>query len=390
MRTNLTRHKSYDVLIKVWKPKRKIGGNIFSVYLSLTGENYFLESDIYEAEISDTVIGALQSLDQIADGSSDNIKFFNKSIKSIGTDLWDRILPSGLKTKLGEFREKLEGEKRISGELPTLCIISDDTWIPWEILNSCDGTPGLKNFFCENFAFTRWIIPFHRPNANPRLEYPPQNVNVKNIYIVAAMLEKDKQSTHATDEITEIKSLFGQSNIDVYEEDCSECVPVIETIEKWEHSIYHVICHGGSHWRSLRRTTDPYYLDWLELNDDHLHPFHIPNNISNCSPAYFVFLNACHTGMMKTKVNSGASGWPTRWIKSGCGVLIAPLYSVRDESAKLFASRLYHYLLIDKKTLGEAVYLARVDVRADGDPTWLAYACYGDPMARLIKPDAPS
>jgi hypothetical protein len=66
----------------------------------------------------------------------------------------------------------------------------------------------------------------------------------------------------------------------------------------------------------------------------------------------------------------------------------APVRSLQAFITRAF----YAALLLDGQTVGEAVSIARKQVRNDhpADPTWLAYRCFGDPHARMEigEPDA--
>jgi hypothetical protein len=69
----------------------------------------------------------------------------------------------------------------------------------------------------------------------------------------------------------------------------------------------------------------------------------------------------------------------------GCGGFIGSLWPVRDWAALAFA-RAFYEGLFRGLPLGEAVCRARQQVRErfPDDPTWLAYRCFADPLARIV------
>ena len=95
-----------------------------------------------------------------------------------------------------------------------------------------------------------------------------------------------------------------------------------------------------------------------------------------------VFINACRSAGVSPSYHR-LDGWARKFLEAGAGAFIGSLWAVRDSTARDFASELYRKLQ-GGTTLGEAARGARL-IAADepGDPTWLAYAVYGDPRAIL-------
>jgi hypothetical protein len=105
-----------------------------------------------------------------------------------------------------------------------------------------------------------------------------------------------------------------------------------------------------------------------------------------------VFLNACRVGHGGTTLTT-TGGWPRRLVGDcGVGALLAPLFSVSDRSATAFAQAFYERLPSCPSEDGTPVMLAPLvgEIRQllreafPDDPTWLAYALFGDPNARLL------
>jgi CHAT domain-containing protein len=98
----------------------------------------------------------------------------------------------------------------------------------------------------------------------------------------------------------------------------------------------------------------------------------------------FIFMNACRSDCKVPGYNK-IGGWANAFLDIGAGAFIGTLWEVRDTTAQLFANTLYAELLQNRSTFGAALESARATVKkkSPGDPTWLAYAFYGDAEARF-------
>jgi CHAT domain-containing protein len=108
----------------------------------------------------------------------------------------------------------------------------------------------------------------------------------------------------------------------------------------------------------------------------------IAGAIRRTSP--LIFFNACHRGRLGFSLTRLGS-WGARLVELGCGAFIGTLWPVTDEAAVAFAEAFY-LRLINGAPIGEAVWQARHAVRDryPNDPTWMAYCCYADPLAKMI------
>ncbi|HYR09081.1 MAG TPA: CHAT domain-containing protein, partial [Longimicrobium sp.] len=115
---------------------------------------------------------------------------------------------------------------------------------------------------------------------------------------------------------------------------------------------------------------------------DQLSPESISGRVRNLGKAApVVFLNACQVGRGgHSLVDVG--GFARRFVGAGAAAFVGAYWSVYDEPASAFAIALYDRLLAGEP-FGAAALAARRSVRADGDPTWLAYTVYADPFATL-------
>jgi hypothetical protein len=96
-----------------------------------------------------------------------------------------------------------------------------------------------------------------------------------------------------------------------------------------------------------------------------------------------VFLNACQLGAAGMVLSLG-SGWPRAFLDIGASAFIGPLWSVQDESAR-DAATLFYAELSAGKSLGEALQMMKKKWLDGGSITFLAYALYGDPTAKVVR-----
>jgi len=96
-----------------------------------------------------------------------------------------------------------------------------------------------------------------------------------------------------------------------------------------------------------------------------------------------VFLNACQAGRLGYKL-TGIGGFAQAFLRAGAGAFVGTLWSVGDEPAFTFGKAFYDALLTGK-SISETTTLARDAARTAGDATWLAYAVYAHPHARLTQ-----
>ena len=73
-------------------------------------------------------------------------------------------------------------------------------------------------------------------------------------------------------------------------------------------------------------------------------------------------------------------GFAARFLKVGAGTFIGAYWSIFDRPAFDFAQAFYRRLLAGLP-IGQAVQEARLEIRPQGDPTWLAYTVFADPLA---------
>ena len=153
---------------------------------------------------------------------------------------------------------------------------------------------------------------------------------------------------------------------------------------------------------------DPAGSAWL-MSDALLRAQEIRNSLSRSqSPPWLVFANACQACMdagTKPKQYQGdVFGLATAFINQAVAAYIGPLWPIDDTVAARLATDFYRLLLLERLSLGEALYRAKMNMR-DSQPGsddeivsarqalgWASMVLYGDPTPRFLQslwtPDA--
>ena len=98
-----------------------------------------------------------------------------ETLNTIGSDLYEKLFPRELKEIW---------KQKIRGKVNSIMIISDEPWIPWEIIKpSYDTETGditEDDFLCESYLLTRWI-------AGPP---PPSLIEISRGALIAPVISE--------------------------------------------------------------------------------------------------------------------------------------------------------------------------------------------------------
>jgi hypothetical protein len=152
-----------------------------------------------------------------------------------------------------------------------------------------------------------------------------------------------------------------------------------DALEQGKFDLLHLATHG------MFSGTDAADASAVLLEDGvftaaHLSPL-MAGPLRECAP--LVFFNTCHSGRLGFCPTCLGS-WGAHLVDLGCGGFIGALWPVTDRAAVAFA-RAFYEMIAQRQIIREAVRIARHRVREQfpDDPSWLAYRCFADPMARL-------
>jgi Ternary complex associated domain 7/CHAT domain len=282
-----------------------------------------------------------------------------RKLEAKGANLFDIVFPDDLKALLWEVRDRIGSVQ----------ITSDEPWIPWEVCR-LKGTVGQRveegKFFAEAFSVTRWLAGVGAPREI-------------TLGKMAVVVPGDSGLTQAPAERTYLLSLAdGKRTV---EEVPATYDDLTDQMAAGKYDAWHFTGHARAD-----RSGDADQ-SAIELTDrETLKPEDVIGSVENVVlPRPFVFLNACQSAQAGLSL-TGIGGWARRFVGSGrqstASAFIGCYWSVYDEAAFAFAKALYAGLFAGKP-IGLAAKEARLAIRQQEDPSWLAYTVYADPHARV-------
>jgi esterase/lipase len=289
----------------------------------------------------------------------------DRRVKNLGQNLWKELIPDKLKEIYYQELARWHDQ--------TLLIVSDEPYLPWELIWPYGNDWEDPGPWCETTLFTRWLRRDSQGNGH---ESPANYLTMQSLICLAP---KDSGLRAAQDEYKYLSKIAKENNIENISPDPQSWSSVLDLLEKSDYGWIHVAAHGNFYPES----PDSDSAIWLQDG----HPFTpqdvvgpgIEKHIKIKRPA-FVF-NACHAGRQGWTLTR-LGGWANRLISNGAGLFLGPLWTVTDERALLFSETFYQQLF-QNHTVAEAVREARLSIKKSGDPTWLSYSIYAHPNARL-------
>ncbi len=286
----------------------------------------------------------------------------DRKLESLGQDLWRDLLPSDFRLAYREIRNAVR----------TWTIISDEPWIPWELVKPYDSSDPDRilddEFVTLQFELTRWLAGDKTPAFHISIEHFAAIEASTNLPLSFAERET----------LTEIFT----ANLDMKDVTPTgrSAAEMLEFLRTEAADLIHFIGHGIQ----IANLPEESGIEFQDGSILRVGDFSgaIATRISRLRP--FIFLNACSAGR-QGRALTRLGGWATRLVGiCGCGAFVAPMWPVRDSTAATFSQSFYRSLQ-EGATLGEAALFARRHAfRMSGnDPSALAYAIYGHPNAQV-------
>lgn len=290
-------------------------------------------------------------LDNLAKGRSGySAAQAREYLENSGAELWRELIPEPLRTQFWDRQHRIR----------QLTILADKDAVPWELLYPQD--PGHDaGFLVEQFPVTRAIFGRRLPR---RLSLWPAR------FVLPGSLPEARQEIEAMRRLLDP----GQPPSMVI----SALTPLQELIRSGDFGLLHFACHN----RFDPKDGSSIELDNVQFTPTFLAKAAIGQGLAKSTPT--IFINACRSAGSHATYNR-LDGWASKFLEAGAGAFIGSLWAVSDGAAREFAQELYGQLQAGSP-LGQAVMRARqVAASQLDDPTWLAYAVYGDPRATVSR-----
>jgi len=299
-----------------------------------------------------------------ADFTAQQMVAIGEELETIGQRLFEEIFPEALKKEYWQLKILRE-----AGKVRSLLLISDEPWIPWELVKPYFFDPDTNqeqsdDYLVSAFLFARWLAgrgPAHAVEVkSARLVLPASNLSF-------TALEQDYFLGLEKRGVRVGPPLRTRTE-------------VLQATKQGDMKLLHLAAHGNFNPDNAEES--PLVLQGGEKL--------LPADIAGARAAGLrrerplVFLNACLSGQIDFAL-TGLGGWAEKMVSDiGVSAFVGSLWEVNDQLAAEFAVQFYDNLVAGK-TLGEAFQAARqyIQQRQPNNPTWLAYTLYADPNGKV-------
>jgi hypothetical protein len=366
-------------------------GAVRLYHRSISGDILQRSPDEYHAYLRQKMEKLSERLD--VDGKPLLQAEIEHKLTSLGHDLWDELFPAALKDLYRAIRRTVK----------TWMIVSDEPWIPWELVKPYDDSQPDDiiddDFLSLKFQLTRWLPKGRNPSPEIQVrqfavirpakpEERPETSEIERSFVSSvipglqrALIENGGVLPPAQDERFLLIRLNNHPLVRSVTPFLASASDLLTFLETGEAGLLHFIGHG---------TVSAAQADDSALSFEDGSAFRpgdltgrLKTRIRGNSP--LVFMNICWGGQQGWSLTR-LGGWASRWVEiCGCAAFIAPLWPVRNQAATLFATAFYEAAIQHGASLGEAALVARRRLRQErpGDPSSLAYVMYAHPNTRL-------
>jgi hypothetical protein len=282
-------------------------------------------------------------------------------LRGAGIDFFD-IAPQKFKDAFWALADAMQ-------PFETISIVSQEPFIPWELMVPVrpDGTENERPLGAD-YCVARWT---DRKNVVAA----PQQIRLTDCFIIAPDYEnKTKLLKWAKDETAAVQKIFNPKAEVI---DPAKFAAVTSKLQTELRCLVHFVCHGQD---------DSAGIQTIDLLDQELSSNAV-SGMQNLRKAFrekrpMVFLNACQVGR-PTRALVGIGGFADAFMKIGASAVVAPLWSIGDETARVVAEEFYKGVKAEPTRPFAAILR---DIRRKAyDPgardTYAAYCFYGDPKA---------
>ncbi len=270
-----------------------------------------------------------------------------------------------------EFFDALRQVFAEIGRAPTLLLLTDETFVPWELAlidPPLDATR--PPYLGAQTVMGRWLR--HEKVQSP----PPWTLMIDHLTAVAAGFGLGTNLPELAFALDEQQLLATTYQARVLGATLVELAPLVTEPRRPGHLI-----HFAVHGKSEPQANDQ---GLLLADNNQLTPSALAGRY-RCgeTPNFaFVFLNACQVGTGGGSLGQ-AAGFPGDLIRGGVQGFVAPLWNVDDQAALGFAERFYAAALAQGQPLGEVLLAERQRYDPNDTTTPMAYIYYGHPLLKL-------
>jgi CHAT domain len=296
---------------------------------------------------------------------------FQEELREFGGSLLSQLFPEQLQDILWRRRDSLKD----------LVVLSSEPFIPWELVHLKEPggpLPDESRFLAET-GLVRWL--YTRDNA-----YPPQTLHARpgKVRVIAPdYAEPGLRLVQTAEEAEFLRATLGAELVTAQERE------VRALLRSGDFDVLHFAGHGVADGGDIANAK-------VLLEGRSEYGTYVRTALSATTVGQqarlahadgskpLVVFNACQTGRLGAQMSS-LGGFAQAFLNRGAGAFISSMWSVGDYPAGAFVETLYRELLRGQP-VAAAASAARRRARQGGDGTWLSYAVYAHPQARLLVP----
>jgi|GEM_PF-4148731 len=322
------------------------------------------ESEEFKTDIVSALEPLLKRLSNASAGSEKELELLMDDLRAQGAQLFRAFFPVEMRKVLWERRERIDHIK----------LYCEEPFVPWELLYITDPSGGASDDgrFMAQLGLVRWI---HGQVA-------PSRVLVRR---GKARYIAPRYSSRPLDEVSEecniLRELFDAQPVEPATRETVSSV----LKERGSFDLLHFAGHADGSNRDAQ-------LCIIELEQ----PQGVSSEYRDLTPAMvaympalgddagnrpLVVLNACRSDS-GSHFLTGAAGFAQAFLERRAAAFIGTLWSIEDCAASGFVRTLYREL-VDGASMSHAVTEARSKIMKMNDATFLAYAVYAHPFAKL-------
>jgi hypothetical protein len=286
----------------------------------------------------------------------------NQYLTGVGRTVADQV-PDEFFTLVASVAE------RAAGRRPTILILSEEPYVPWElaVLEEPIDANALP-FLAVQANVGRWVLGHRRPRLPP-----PVDVDVESAAVVWGVYNRQEwRLVEAEEEAAAIRQAYGAASVEALSKDVLDCLQGNPRAD-----LLHFAVHGVYNPEGAKEGL-------VMLNGETLDPLEVKG--TNLAGQPFVFLNACQVGS-GNQVLGDYAGMAEAFLYAGASGVVAPLWSVDDGVARDMALRFYERTLVAGEVPAEVLRTERAKFGSDEtrSSTYLAYQLFGHPAMKLHR-----
>ncbi|CAM2010835.1 CHAT domain-containing protein [Acanthopleuribacter pedis] len=308
----------------------------------------------YLAELQDIARAGYQTKNQSQPIRDQQKAYLEAVTADRGRQLFKELLPPSLASFFWENRDSIEH----------LNIISDETWIPWELLRLFGPVDeGYEDgpFFCEAFALARWQKGKNQPVETFSLKRP--------------VLISPDDCLNYQEVVTETLQSLNPNTIQLRDLDYRA---LIKLFSGGEHDLIYLAGHATFN------QSNPGASGFCLKANLNLTPGSLSGPCQNLGKNRpFIIMNACASARTGDAL-AGTAGWVASYLDAGAGAFLGCHWNIAESSASEFMVHLFEHWAAGQ-SLAQAVRAARRHIRDIDPTTWLAFTLFGKAQAEMQR-----